>query len=74
MASEGKQRCDCMGLTLTCSSDEALEWYNKSLAAFATVQESPLPLITKACELDSSMVLAHCFLVRIPCRRDEFVY
>ena len=54
---------DCMDLPVTCSCDEALQWYNKSLAALVTFLESPLHLVAKACELDHGMPLAHCLAV-----------
>ncbi len=54
---------DCTGLLVTCSSDEALQWYNQSLKAFVTFLESPVPLAAKACELDPGMPLAHCLVV-----------
>ncbi len=63
MSKMARQCRDCAGLSMTCSSDEALQWYNSSLTAFATLRESPLPLVTKASELDPSMPLAHCLTV-----------
>ena len=56
------QRYDCVGLPLTCSCDEALRLYNKALFAYLSQRESPLPYISKACELDNTLVLAHCLL------------
>ncbi len=61
---EQGQRYDCMGLPVTCDSDEALKWFNKSLAALSSRHESPMPMCTRACELDKSLVLAHCLVVR----------
>ena len=56
-------RCDCMGLPLTCTNDEALVEYNKALFAYITVWESALPYMNKALQLDESMILARCYIV-----------
>ena len=56
-------RCDLTGLPLTCSSDEALEWYNKALVAHVTYREDPLPFVSRALELDDSLLLGHCLVV-----------
>ena len=58
-----EQRCDLTGLPLTCSSDEALEWYNKALVAHVSYRENPVPFVTRALELDESLLLGHCLLV-----------
>ena len=59
------RRCDCMGLPLTCGNDEALGWYNKAIVAYFTLRENPVLPADKACELDDTLLLAHCFLVRL---------
>ena len=59
------QLCDCMGLPLTCASEEALELYHKALLALASVRESPVPYANKALELDPTLILEHCMLVRV---------
>ena len=58
-----EQRCDLTGLPLTCCSDEALEWYNKALVAHVSYRENPVPFVTRALELDESLLLGHCLLV-----------
>ena len=55
--------CDLTGLPLTCSSDEALEWYNKALVAHVTYREDPLPFVSRALQLDDSLLLGHCLVV-----------
>jgi len=62
-----EQRCDLTGLPLTCCSDEALEWYNKALVAHVSYQENPVPFVTRALELDGSLLLGHCLLVSTTC-------
>jgi len=57
-----EQRCDLTGLPLTCCSDEALEWYNKALVAHVSYQENPVLFVTRALELDESLLLGHCLL------------
>lgn len=57
------RRCDFTGLSLTCGSDEALEWYNKALVAHVTYREDPLPFVSKALEMDDSLLLGHCLVV-----------
>ena len=57
------RRCDLTGLPLTCGSDEALEWYNKALVAHVTYREDPLPFVSRALELDDSLLLGHCLVV-----------
>ncbi len=46
---------------MTCCSDEARDQYNKSLAALVSRHETPMPMCDRACELDSSLVLVHCY-------------
>ena len=57
------QFCDLMGLPVTCNSEEALDYYNKALVAYLSLRESPLPYVSKAYELDSTFMMAHCFMV-----------
>lgn len=53
------------GLPLNCSSERALELFNKALHASLSTNESSLQYLREACELDSGFVLVHCMLVRI---------
>ena len=61
----GQQLCDCMGLPLTCASEEALELHNKALLAYVSLRESLVPYASKALELDPTLILEHCMLVRM---------
>ena len=54
---------DLTGYELTCSTEEALNWFNKAVFAYTTVRENGLPFFDKSLEKDSSIVLAHCVLV-----------
>ncbi len=62
---------DATGGDVTCSSKEALEWFNKGLIAYVAVRESSLPYFKAALQQDDSFVLAHCMLV---CVDDPIVY
>ena len=54
---------DISGQPVTCSSKEALEWFNKGLVAYVAVRESSLTYFQTALQLDDSFVLAHCLMV-----------
>lgn len=58
-----KRRYDCMGLPLTCSSDLALDMYDKAIYALTTLDTRLLRYANKALELDRSLVLANCMMV-----------
>ena len=64
MADGAVQRLDCGGALLTCTSDEALESFNKGLLEYVSVRQSALSHWERAVELDPAFVLAHCALVR----------
>ncbi len=55
---------DATGGDVSCSSTQALEWFNKGLIAYVAVRESSLPYFKAALQQDKSFVLAHCILVR----------
>ena len=48
---------------VTCSSQEAVQLYNKAVEAFVSLKEKFLGYLAQAVELDGSFLLAHCFLV-----------
>eukprot|EP00731_Ephydatia_muelleri_P026041 Em0018g141a len=50
------------GLPLNCSSERALELFNKALHASLSTNESFIQYLREACELDSGFVLVHCML------------
>ena len=54
---------DCMGLPVTCSSEEALRLYNEMLLVYISLRESALPLARAVLELEPRFALAHCVLV-----------
>lgn len=58
------RRLDCGGAPLTCTSDDALESFNKGLLEYVSVRQSALSHWERAVELDPAFVLAHCALVR----------
>ena len=64
MANGAVERLDCSGAPLTCTSDEALESFNKGLLEYVSVRQSALSHWERAVELDPAFVLAHCALVR----------
>ena len=68
------QLYDCMGLPLTCASEEALELHNKALLAYVSLRESPAPYANKALELDPTLILAHCLLVRMQILSSSCLY
>ena len=55
---------DISGYTVTCSSQEAVQLYDKAVEAFVSLREKFLAYLQPAVELDERFVLAHCFLVR----------
>ena len=55
---------DITGYPLTCRSEAALQSFNEGVLAYISFRENGLPYLNKALELDDSIVLAHCLLVR----------
>lgn len=55
---------DVAGVPLTCSCQEALEDFNKGLAAFVTMREKAVPWFKAALEKDKDLVIAHSMMVR----------
>lgn len=53
---------DFMGLPVTCSSAEALCHYNEGLRMLLRAEEGSVRRLQTACELDASLVLAHCLM------------
>ena len=64
MADGAVRRLDCGGAPLTCTSNDALESFNKGLLEYVSVRQSALSHWERAVELDPAFVLAHCALVR----------
>lgn len=58
-----KQLCDCEGLTVTCTNEDALQVYNEMLLLLMPTRKSALSLVESVLELDPGFVLAHCALV-----------
>jgi hypothetical protein len=54
---------DITGYPLTCGSEAALRSFNEGALAYVSFRENGLPFISKALELDDSIVLAHCMMV-----------
>lgn len=55
--------CDASGLPLTCSSQDALDSFNKGLLAYVTLKESPAPWFREALEKDGDFIMAHSLMV-----------
>ena len=55
---------DITGYPLTCRSETALQSFNEGALAYISFKENGLPFVKKALELDDSIVLAHCLMVR----------
>ena len=56
---------DFMGLHLSCSNEEALRCYNDGLRLLFKSLDGSVSLLERACELDNSLILAHCAVVSI---------
>lgn len=56
---------DVSGYGVSCSSDEAVECFNKGVAAYASLNGNCMTLFNKALELDPDFLLLHCVLVSI---------
>jgi hypothetical protein len=54
---------DVTGLSLTCSSQEAVESFNKGVTAFVTMREDAVPWFKAAVEKDEAFVLGHSVMV-----------
>ena len=55
---------DLTGYPLTCRSEAALQSFNEGVLSYVSFRENGLPYISKALDLDDSIVLAHCLMVR----------
>ena len=55
--------CDLTGYPVTCGSQEALDFYNKTLKSLVSGVDNFGLYCFKALQLDSNFVLAHCTLV-----------
>ena len=56
---------DCCGITLQCSSQQALDLYNQGLFEYIKGYGDYVSTFEKALELDPNFVLVHCALVRV---------
>ncbi len=54
---------DASGLPILCSSQEALESFNKGLLALVTLSESSVPWFKRAVELDPTCSMANSMMV-----------
>ena len=54
---------DISSYPVTCTSQEAVQLYNKAVQGFVSLREKFLGYLEQAVELDDSFLLAHCFLV-----------
>ena len=61
---EAERMQDCCGNALTCSSQEALELYNKALESFVSYKDDCVDSLKRIIELDENFVMTHCLLVR----------
>ena len=55
---------DLTGYPVTCSDEKALKSFNDGALAVITLRENGFPMLQKALELDNSLVVAHCIIVR----------
>ena len=62
---EEKNNLDVCGLQVTCASDEALELFNSACFSYITVRQRCTAELSRALQLDDSMVMGHCLLVII---------
>lgn len=53
------------GYSVTCTSREALESFNKGVLAYVTLNGDCMLHFSKAIDLDPDFLLPHCVLVRI---------
>lgn len=54
---------DATGYAVSCSSQDAVEWFNKGMLAFVTLNGNSMSFFDKALELDPDFLLVHCVLV-----------
>ena len=54
---------DTTGYSLSCTSHDALEWFNKGLVSFVSLYENSMSFFLKALEVDPDFVIVHCILV-----------
>ena len=55
---------DCCGITVECSSQQALNLFNQGLFEYIKGYGSFLSTFEKALEFDAEFLLVHCTLVR----------
>lgn len=56
---------DATGYAVSCSKREAVEWFDKGMIAFVTLNGNFMSFFNKALEVDPEFVLVHCVLVSI---------
>ena len=54
---------DTTGYSVSCTSQAALDWFNKGLTAFVSLYGNSMTFFNKAVEVDPEFLLAHCVLV-----------
>ena len=54
---------DGTGYEITCSKQEAVDWFNKGVVAFATLNGNCMSFFNKCLELDPDFLVVHCVLV-----------
>ena len=54
---------DVSGLPVVCSSQEALDHFNKGLLALVTLNEPPVPHFKRAVEVEPTFILGSAMLV-----------
>ncbi len=54
---------DATNNAVSCSSHSALEWFNKGILAYITLNGSPMACFDKALEHDPEFLIVHCLLV-----------
>ena len=57
-------KTDVSGLPIICSSEEALDCFNKGLLALVTLSESSVPWFKRAVELDQTFIMASSMMVK----------
>ena len=54
---------DATGYSLSCTSQDALEWFNKGLVSYVTLYGNSMSFFLKALEVDPDFVIVHCISV-----------
>ena len=54
---------DITGCPVSCSSEAALDWFNKGVIAFVSLYGDSMTAFNKALEEDPNFLLPHCMLV-----------